>query len=111
MPRDAETWALLGRVDKDAWIAKWHRPGSTSEQMREDAAYEDALLRAAIESYISGFRQDPRHYFSGINALTLIHLYQHLTGDTRYENMARIKRTLAFVQIRLLRELPFLPGP
>ncbi|SEN39110.1 protein of unknown function [Nitrosospira multiformis] len=89
-PRDAETWALLGRVDKDAWIAKWHRRGSTPEQMSEDAAYEDALLRAAIESYASGFRHDPRHYFSGINALTLMHLYQHLTSDARYENMARI---------------------
>ena len=44
-PDDAETWALLGRVDKDAWIAAWHEPGHTPEQMREDAAYEDALLR------------------------------------------------------------------
>src|SRR5215510_8176389 len=26
-PRDAETWALLGRVDKDAWTAAWDRPG------------------------------------------------------------------------------------
>jgi tetratricopeptide (TPR) repeat protein len=89
-PNDAETWALLGRVDKDAWIGKWNRPASTPEQMLEDAAYEDALLRAAIDSYASGFRHDPRHYFSGINALTLMHLYQHLTSDPRYGSMARI---------------------
>jgi tetratricopeptide (TPR) repeat protein len=84
-PRDAETWALLGRVDKDAWTATWDRPGQTPEQKREGAAYEDALLRAAIDSYASAYRTNPGHYYSGINALTLMHLYCHLTKDTRYD--------------------------
>ncbi len=85
-PQDPELWALLGRADKDAWTAAWRREGRTREQMRDDAAYEDALLRAAIESYTSGFRADPRHYYSGINALTLMRLYEHLTGDWRYRS-------------------------
>ena len=59
-PRDAETWALLGRVDKDAWTAAWDRPGQTPAQKREEAAYEDALLRAAIDSYTSGLPHEPR---------------------------------------------------
>lgn len=84
-PRDPEAWALLGRVDKDAWTAAWRRPGQTPQQMREEAAYEDALLRAAIESYAKGYRASPGHYYSGINALTLMHLYRHLTGDARYD--------------------------
>jgi tetratricopeptide (TPR) repeat protein len=84
-PRDAETWALLGRVDKDAWTAAWERPGLTSEQKREEAAYEDALLRAAIESYTKAYRANPGHYYSGINALTLMHLDRHLTGNTRHD--------------------------
>jgi tetratricopeptide (TPR) repeat protein len=84
-PRDAETWALFGRVDKDAWTATWRREGQSPEQMREDAAYEDALLRAAIESYSSSYRTNQGHYYSGINALTLMHLYRHLTNDTRYD--------------------------
>ena len=84
-PYDPETWALLGRVDKDAWIAAWRRPESTPEQMRDDAAYEDALLRAAIDSYVTGFRRRQSHYYSGINALTLMHLYRHLTNDARYD--------------------------
>jgi len=84
-PRDAETWALLGRVDKDAWTQTWRRDGRTPEQMREDAAYEDALLRAAIDSYAAAYRTSPEHYYSGINALTLMHLYQHLTNDTQYD--------------------------
>lgn len=84
-PGDAETWALLARVDKDAWIAAWRQMGTTPEQMRENAAYEDALLRAAIDSYASGYRRNPNHYYSGINALTLMHLYRVLTNDPRYD--------------------------
>ena len=57
----------------------------TPEQKREDAAYEDALLRAAIDSYTPAYRTNPGHYYSGINALTLMHLYRHLTDDTRYD--------------------------
>jgi tetratricopeptide (TPR) repeat protein len=84
-PNDAETWALLGRVDKDAWVEAWRSPGNSPGQMKDDAAYEDALLRAAIESYYSGFRRQQSHYYSGINALTLMYLCRHLTGDARYE--------------------------
>ncbi len=84
-PNDPETWALLGRVDKDAWVASWRQAERTPEQMREDAAYEDALLRTAIESYAAGYRRNPAHYYSGINALTLMHLHGYLTNDSRYE--------------------------
>lgn len=84
-PNDPETWALLGRVDKDAWTAAWRLPGNTPGQMRDEAAYEDALLRAAIDSYAQCFRYNPGHYYSGINALTLMHLHRHLTGDPRYD--------------------------
>jgi tetratricopeptide (TPR) repeat protein len=84
-PLDPETWGLLGRVDKDAWTEAWRRPGSTPEQMRDDARYEDALLRAAIDSYTKAYRAKPSHYYSGINALTLMHLFRHLTGDTGYD--------------------------
>jgi len=89
-PADTETWALLGRVDKDAWTAAWRQPGRTPQQMGEDAAYEDALLRAAIDSYARAYRSNPNHYYSGINALTLMRLYCHLTGGTRYDAEAAI---------------------
>ena len=84
-PNDPEIWALLARVDKDAWTTTWRQPDITPQQMREEASYEDALLRAAIKSYTTAYRHNPGHYYSGINALTLMHLYQHLTQSKRYE--------------------------
>lgn len=84
-PLDPETWALLGRVDKDAWVAAWRRPGKTPAQWREEAAEEDALLRAAIDNYATAYRRNPSHYYSGINALTLMHLHRHLINDPRYD--------------------------
>ena len=84
-PTDPETWALLGRVDKDAWVSAWRQSDKISEQMKNEAAYEDALLRTAIESYATAYRRYPGHYYSGINALTLMHLYRYLTQDTRYD--------------------------
>jgi len=87
-PGDVETWALLGRVDKDAWTMAWQRDGLSAAQMREEAGYEDALLRAAIESYAKAFRTNPGHYYSGINALTLMYLFKDLTNDSRYDKTA-----------------------
>jgi tetratricopeptide (TPR) repeat protein len=84
-PDDPETWALLGRVDKDAWTALWRKDEYSREQMRDEAGYQDALLRAAIASYAQGYRRNPGHYYSGINALTLMHLYRDLTADARYD--------------------------
>jgi tetratricopeptide (TPR) repeat protein len=88
-PRDVESWALLGRVDKDAWVAAWRRDGSDAATRLADAADEDALLRAAIASYGRAYRLDPRHYFSGINALTLMHLAVHLKVDGGAEAQQR----------------------
>jgi tetratricopeptide (TPR) repeat protein len=89
-PEDSELSALIGRIDKDAWSAAWRAPGKKSEELRNDAADEDALLRAAIDSYANAYRRDPRHYYSGINALSLMYLFRHLTGDTRFDPDARI---------------------
>ncbi|MEW6270037.1 MAG: TRAFs-binding domain-containing protein [Thermodesulfobacteriota bacterium] len=84
-PESPEIWALLGRCDKDAWTEAWRQPGRTQAQMRDDAIWEDALLRAAIESYAKGYLADQRHYYSGVNALTLMHLHRDLTGSDLYQ--------------------------
>ncbi len=81
-PKDSERLALLGRVEKDAWVQTWRgEDKKIIEQMRDDAAYEDSLLREAIDPYFQAFVLDPTHYYSGINALTLLYLHTHLTGD------------------------------
>ncbi len=83
-PGDAETLALLGRVDKDAWVESCMQAELSPAQRREEACEQAALLRAAIDSYAAAYRKHPGHYFSGINALTLMHLHEHLCADQRY---------------------------
>lgn len=77
--KDAETWGLLGRLDKDAWLAAWNSGGADIQACRASACDEEALLRAAIRSYLQGFSTQPGHYYTGINALTLMYLHQDLT--------------------------------
>lgn len=84
--RDPETWALLGRVDKDAWHSAWYQPDQTTQSYRDEAAYQSPLLQNAIESYRAAYRFNLNHYYSGINALTLMYLYENLTHDTKYHS-------------------------
>jgi tetratricopeptide (TPR) repeat protein len=87
-PEDAEGWGLLGRVIKEEWIDTWHKAGRTPDQMRQEAAHEEARLREAIEPYARGFRKDPRHYYSGINAVALMHVLRYLVGVESPEETA-----------------------
>ena len=80
-PGDAESWALLGRIEKENWADLWRMEGKTSDAMRKDAADEEGLLREAINAYATGYRKDPSHFYSGINAVTLLYLQTHLTGN------------------------------
>ena len=58
-PDDAESWAFLGRVEKDSWTSGWRADGKTVEQMRQEAAADEAVLRETIDAYAKGFRKDP----------------------------------------------------
>ncbi|HMW22085.1 MAG TPA: tetratricopeptide repeat protein [Burkholderiaceae bacterium] len=93
-PRDAETRALSGRVDKEEWISRWRPEGAGPIEpgsLREVAAQEDAVLAEAIDPYLQAFRLDPSHYYSGINALTLFRLRQHLDGDIDTKTLAELE--------------------
>ena len=89
VPDDAESWALLGRVEKDSWVGTWRAEGKTVEQMQQDAAADEALLQEAIDAYAKGFRKVPAHYYSGINAVGLMHLQAHLTGNEEQEELRK----------------------
>jgi tetratricopeptide (TPR) repeat protein len=79
-PEDAESWALCGRVEKEGWFDSWRAEGKSVEQMLQDARADDGSLREAIAAYSKGFRKDPSHYYSGINAVALTHILCFLTG-------------------------------
>ena len=81
LPTDPEAWSLAGRVAKERWIARWRGEGASSAQMREAAAFETAALDDAIRPYHQAFIADPRHFYSGINSLTLHMLLAHLGGE------------------------------
>lgn len=91
-PHDPECHALAGRVEKTEWIDRWRCPGSSSAQMRAAAALEDARLVDAIEAYQRAFMADPGHDYSGINALGLMVLREHLVGaEIEREALERIR--------------------
>jgi hypothetical protein len=56
----SETYGLLGRVQKDRWIAA------------NSAAQRRGLLREAINAYVAGFEADIRDPYPGVNAVTLM---------------------------------------
>ena len=76
-PADAETIAFLGRLYKDTWVETWRN--IEEKQTRLQEAYEAAfLLKRAIDAYQAGYGQDQNHFYTGINALTLSMLLDHL---------------------------------
>jgi tetratricopeptide (TPR) repeat protein len=91
-PHDAESWSLLGRLEKTEWVKRWSAPGADSTRMQALAAVEEELLREAITAYQTAFKSDPRHHYSGINALTLRHLLTHLnSSDDDPVNLASLE--------------------
>ncbi|HTJ95536.1 MAG TPA: TRAFs-binding domain-containing protein [Pararobbsia sp.] len=77
----AETFGRLGRVEKDEWVATWCQEGLSPEQRRDVARAQISMLHEAIATYAAGFRLDARHYYCGINAVTLLYLARHLCED------------------------------
>ncbi len=84
-PMDAETWALAARVHKDAWQARWRKGADPPARQREEALDSIDLLLEAQYHYLCGFRANPAHVYSGINALTLMQLARHLDPSTHPE--------------------------
>lgn len=81
-PSDAESWAIAGRLEKDAWAALWRLPDLDPDQWREHATLELPSVADAQAHYLRAFVADPSHYYSGLHALTLQYLHRHLAdGD------------------------------
>lgn len=59
---DPETLGILGRVHKDRY----------KEEKEKGSIIASAALNDAISAYIKGFESDPRDYYPGVNAITLL---------------------------------------
>ena len=59
---DPETLGILGRVHKDRY----------KEAKKSGRVTARAALNDAVEAYTKGFESDPRDYYPGINAITLL---------------------------------------
>ncbi len=90
-PNDAESWALLGRIEKEAWTLRWRESSKPPEKMREDALSEEAFLQEAIDAYVNGFSKDPRNYYAGINAATLLALKQALRNEDKTDEQIALE--------------------
>jgi tetratricopeptide repeat protein len=71
----AEAYALLARNAKTRWLTRWND--------KPDAEARPAALRApelaqAIDWYAEGFGQSLNHYYSGLNALSLMAIRNEL---------------------------------
>ncbi|NET30952.1 MAG: DUF4071 domain-containing protein [Cyanothece sp. SIO1E1] len=76
-PTHIEAMSYLARIYKDMWKREWIHIADSQERIK--AAYEAShLLQKAIESYLRGYQLNQNHYYSGINALTLTAILDHL---------------------------------
>lgn len=72
----SESLGLLGRIYKDRWLAATQEKGSTLAL---------SYLERAIDVYVAGFDADPRDFYPGVNALTLMSCLGR--PDTRYRKL------------------------
>ena len=99
---DPKAIAFLGRLYKDVWVNEWQ--DEPDEKARLKAAYEaDEYLKRSINTYVAAYSQDHSHYYSGISALTLSMLLDHLSSEVGQEDdadleMRAIKRQLPSLQ-------------
>jgi tetratricopeptide (TPR) repeat protein len=105
-PQDAESWALLGRIEKDIWTMRWRDSGKTPERMREDALAEENQLHEAIDAYVNGFRKDPKNYYAGINAVTLLTLKQTLRNEEKTPEQRALEGGVRWAVQSALAETP-----
>ncbi len=76
-PTNIEAICNLAHIYKEKWKDEW--VGIADEQERLKAAYETVhLLTKAIQTYLKAYRLNQNHHYSGINALTLSAVLDHL---------------------------------
>jgi hypothetical protein len=67
----AEAYALKARNIKTRWLKRLEKKSGADAQL---TALRAAELESAMEAYASGFAQDRNHFYSGLNALSLLRI-------------------------------------
>jgi hypothetical protein len=67
----AEAYALKARNMKVAWLTRLEDKTGAAAQI---AALQAAELEQSLEAYASGFAQDRNHFYSGLNALSMLRI-------------------------------------
>ena len=67
----AEAYALKARNTKTRWLNRWDGRSGGDAQI---SALQASELEESLESYASGFAQDRNHFYSGLNALSLLRI-------------------------------------
>jgi tetratricopeptide (TPR) repeat protein len=73
----AEAFALQGRNAKSRWLKRLE---PLAEGDQPAAALKAAELDEAIDRYAEGFEQDLNHFYSGLNALSLLRIKKDLAA-------------------------------
>ena len=73
----AEACALRGSNAKTRWLADWKNDDAVS---RRTAALQSPFLVEALHAYRQGFEAEPRHFYSGLNALALVAVLTELAA-------------------------------
>jgi len=120
----AEAFSLQGRNAKVRWLAKLEQ---VPEPARPAAALREPELKESIERYAEGFEQDLNHFYSGLNALSLLQIRNSLATampdvwtapfDTDEDadaelkrNKARFERFVSAVEMSISARETFLKG-
>ncbi len=76
-PTDTEAIASLGRIYGEMWADEWHHIEDDLERCRM-AHQTGYWLKKSFDIYLSGYRIDQNHFYSGVNALCLAILIDDL---------------------------------
>ena len=87
---DPETLGLIGRIHKDRYKDEKEKP-----EAEKDEFVMNGHLEAAIDAYTRGFESDPRDYYPGISAVTL------LIHQGAAESLAKAQQLLPILKFAL----------
>lgn len=79
--KDGESLGLFARTWKDEWLQGWNAHPLRKSHPAAAARATAAAMHSAASAYYDAFRSVPGEFYSGINALTLGRLWEHITDE------------------------------